>query len=165
MDPSLQPRKTHQMEFVSDALASLFHNSPGEYLTFLNRDGTKFLRFYWDKVGEKIEGARRVDSYGLNYEFRTPEKNTTVVLVTLPRPLVDGESFFAAQVYRPLRRTPFLGISDITRMFTLDRDDESPSGTYLREWSRRFRLVEIGPGPAPELDAFYEAVMAYLASE
>jgi hypothetical protein len=159
MDANPQPTLTHQMGFVYEALASLFHNSPEEYFKLLSRDGTKFLRFYWDEAGKNAEGARRMDSFGLNYEFRSPERFTTVLLVSLPRPLVDGEAYFTAQVYRPLRRTPFLGVSDITRMYSLELAKTQPDGTRLREHTRRFRTVDHGPGPAAVLDDFYNTVL------
>lgn len=162
---SPSPDKTHQMGFVSEALASLFHQSPDQYLRLLYRDGNKFLRFYWDEAGKNTAGARRVDAFGLNYEFRTPARFTTIVLITLPRPLVSGESYFAGQVYRPLRRTPFLGVSDTTRMFTLDLDRETPSGTRLHEHTRRFQLLDLGPGPSANLDEFYQAIEQNLAGE
>jgi len=103
-----------------------------------------------------------MDTLGLNYEIRSPDKFITIVIVTLPRPLVDGEAYFAAQVYRPLRRTPFLGVSDVTRMLTLELDREAPQGTRLREHTRRFSEVDMGSGPAPVLEDFYQAVLKYL---
>jgi hypothetical protein len=165
LDNNSTPRLTHQMAFVAEALASLFHNSPGEYLKLLKRDGTKLLRFYWDEVGKNTAGAVRADAFGLNYEIRTPSSYETHVLITLPRPLIAGEAYFALQVYSPLRHTPFLGISDITRMYTLEMDPAQESGTRLREFTRRFRQEDLGPGPVPQLEDFYAAVMQIIQEE
>ena len=165
MDASSSPSLTHQMAFVAEALANLFHNSPGEYLKLLGQDGTKFLRFYWDEVGKNTAGAVRADAFGLNFEIRVPSSYETHVLITLPRPLIAGEAYFVVQVYRPLRHTPFLGVSDITRMYALELDPSVESGTRLREYTRRFRQVDAGPGPAPQPEEFYSAVMQILKNE
>jgi len=62
------PGKTHSMIFANEVLPSLFHSTPEAFLAYLQRDGNKFLQFYWHKAGEALPEDQRASSFGLNYE-------------------------------------------------------------------------------------------------
>lgn len=153
--------KNQQTDYVSQALTDLFHTSPEQFLFLLGRDGTKFLRFYWDQVGKKLPSDQLVEPFGLNYDIRNPSRNTTVGIITLPRPQRESEAFYAALVYRPNRITPIFRISDTTTVLSLEYwlDAQGKDSTLLVEWTRRLERESLNVSPEPNRDAFYEAVL------
>lgn len=163
----MEVERTQQRVFVEEALTTLFHRTPEQFLGFLNRDGNVFLRFYWDRVGQNLKLSQKVIPYGLDFEFRKPERRATIALVTLPEPQVNREAYFVALIYRPYRVTPILMLSDTTKMIVLERRDE-PAGepaTLLVEWTRRMEREVIGPGPPPVLKDFYRDVIRLVYGE
>ena len=148
--------KTQQMVFVSEVLPSLFHDTPEQFIRLLARDGAKFLRFYWDEAGKRLEESKRISSFSLNYDLRKPGKNIGVVLVTLPKPQVESEAYFIALIYRPNRVTPILRISDITKVVALEYvfDKKGEADTLLVEWTRELTREVISKGPAALLRIF-----------
>ncbi len=154
---SISVSKTQQNIFVDEVLPALFHRTPEEFLRFIIRDGNKFLRFYWDQAGKDPKLTQQESSLGLNYDLRQPEAHTSVVLVLLPKPRVEGEAYFVALIYRPLRRTPILGISDTTKVLVLEMGAE-PGATRLREWTHKL-VPELLPWSIePKVEKFYRAV-------
>jgi hypothetical protein len=155
--------KSQQEVFVSRVLPSLFHSAPDEFIRYLSRDGTKFLRFYWEQAEKDEQTGARSSALGLNYDIRQPFPSTTVILITLPRP-AGARSCFVAAVYRPLRRTLFTGVSDTTKVISLEMagDRSSQPATQMVEWSRKLGSETLGPGPEPHLEEFYQAVCALI---
>ena len=153
--------RTQQTDFVSQALTDLFHTSPEQFLFLLGRDGTKFLRFYWDQVGKKLPTEQMVTPFGINYDIRNPHRNTAVAIVTLPKPQKETEAYFTALIYRPNRVTPIFRISDTTKVFSLEYriDAAGKDNTLMVEWTRRLQREPLNANPPPNLDAFYEAVL------
>lgn len=155
--------KTQAMQFASVALPELFHTSPEQFITYLTRDGNRFLRFYWEQAAKIIREMPGASSFGLNYEIRRPfkKRDTVVVLVTLPKPKVQGETYYLGLVYRPHRVTPFLRISDTTSVLALELDQplSGEPSTLLVEWTRRLVRDKIGQGPAPDLAEFFKVVI------
>ncbi len=161
MSMSTTAVRDQQTDFVSQALTDLFHTSPEEFLFLLNRDGTKFLRFYWDQVGKRLPSSQLVTPFGLNYDIRHPKQNSSVGLITLPKPKREPEAYFVALVYRPYRVTPIFRISDTTMVIALEyrTDAMGNDSTLLVEWTRRFERESLSLSPQPTLDAFYEAIL------
>ena len=154
-------KQTQQIEFVSQVLPSLFHATPAQVIGFLERDGTKFLRFYWDQAGKKMSAEQLSPVFGLNFQIRQPRKQEAVALIHLPAPRVLGEAYYAALVYRPNRVTPFLSISDTTLVMALEHrlDESQQPVTLLVEYTRRQERLELGAGPVPGLEEFYQSVL------
>jgi hypothetical protein len=163
----MPPAKTQQSEFVSQVLPSLFHRTPEQFIRLLARDGNKFLRFYWDQAGADPAVGEKAATLGLNYDIREPFPHTQVVLITLPKPVVPTDAYFVALVYRPLRKTPFFGVSDTTKIIALETvgTAEGAQQTLLREWTKKMTSESLGAGPAPRLEAFYETIRTLLAPE
>ncbi len=147
-------------------LPSLFHSTPEQFIIFLARDGNKFLKFYWEQAGKHLGDGLPEGSFGLNYDIRKPNAQTTVTLLTLPGPQVPGESYFAGLIFRPFRMPTLLKPGDPTQVFTLDAPDLGDDSCWpvLAERTRRLVRREIGPGPQPYLEQFYQAVLALLKS-
>jgi hypothetical protein len=157
---SVKPVRTQQMIYESEVLPSLFHLSPVQFIQFLERDGTRFLQFYWVEAGKNIPLSEHTTSYGLNFEIRQPSRYKTVILVTLPQPQVSGEAYFIALVYRPTRVIPFSFISDTTKVISLKKT--IGGGTILIEWDRKLHRELLGPGPEAILNDFYKAVQPFI---
>jgi hypothetical protein len=153
--------RSHQRVFFESALPSIFHKSPGDFLFYLDRDGNKFLTFYWEQVGKSINPSDRVEAIGINFIFRKPDKNVTIAIVFLPKPQVAGEAYYTAFVYRPRRVTPILRISDITAVYalTLVSKGGEKAGTSIIELTRKQQTIEHGDGPDPIAEDFYLAVL------
>lgn len=149
--------------FCARVLPSLFHATPNQCLGFLNRDGTKFLRFYWGEAGKGLPEALRRDAFGLNYVIRQPAALTAVALISLPQPQAAGESYFSALIYRPNRRLWF--VSDTTMVINLEMTPADPArpATRLVEITRRLEREVLSKEPLqPRLEEFYQAVLMQL---
>ncbi len=155
--------QTQAMIFTDQVIPELFHTTPDSFMFLIERDGTKFLRFYWDEAGKKLLPGQQEDSFGLNYFVRSPNARTQVVLITLPAPAVPGEAHYIALVHRPYRR--LLMVSDTTTVLVLESSppEDSDPPTRLVEWSRRLQRFELKRGIPPGLEEFYEAVLVEIA--
>jgi len=153
--------RNQQTDYVSQALTDLFHTSPEQFLFLLGRDGTRFLRFYWDQVGKKLPSDLLVTPFGLNYDIRNPHRNTAVAIITLPQPQREMEAYFTALIYRPSRVTPIFRIADTTKVISLEYriDEDGKESTLMVEWTRRLEREPLNICPEPDIDAFYEAVL------
>jgi hypothetical protein len=153
--------RSYQRVFYETALPSIFHATPEDFLFYLERDGNKFLKFYWEQVGKRHRISDRMDAYGLNYIIRKPKEKVTVALVLLPVPQVTDEAYFEAFVYRPRRLTPVLRISDITTVFaqTLASSAGDKVITKIIERTRKDQTIDHGLGPEPVVEEFYRAVL------
>jgi hypothetical protein len=153
--------RSQQIVFFEDALPSVFYEVPGDFLFYLERDGNKFLRFYWDRAGKNFTESDRGDAFGLNYIIRKPQNDVTIALVLLPAPQAVGEAYFEAFIYRPRRVTPILRISDITSVFalTMATSENETLKTAIIERTRKEVTLGHGEGPAPVIESFYQAVL------
>ncbi len=155
--------KTQQMIFSAQVIPELFHATPDSFQFLVNRDGTKFLRFYWDEVAKKLPPEQHQDSFGLNFFMRTPNARTSVILISLPEPTTPGEAYYIALVHRPYRR--LLLVSDTTTVLVLESapaKGEAPP-TQLVEWSRKMQRFELKSGIPPVMEDFYRAVLDEIA--
>lgn len=153
------------MIYATRILPDLFHGTPEEFIQLLDQRGNDFLRFYWEIASKDSLPGSNPSVFGLNYAVRTFLKETTICLITLPKPVREPEPYFAALIYRPYRRTPFLGIMDMTKVINLDWDSSQPEGTLLREWDKHLQPEPLRPGPAPKLENFYQAVCQLIRPE
>ena len=154
-----------QIDYATQALPDLFHASPEEFLYLLKRDGTKFLRFYWNEVGKKLNLKQLVPPFGLNYDIRKPRPGLSVALITLPKPGIDGEAYYVALSYRPNRRTFFFGVSDTTKVIALEHwsDETGRENNHLVEYNRRLQRETLETGLDPTLEVFYQSLLNQLA--
>ena len=150
--------RTQQEKFVDEVLVDLFHTQAAQFLALLQRDGTRFLRFYWDAAGKKFPAEEKIDSFGLNFFVRRPKPFVTVVLITLPKPRLHGEAYYAALVYRPQRT--LLLVSDTTSVYSLEavHPEEGEGQTALVEWTHRRQRLKLQTGIQPALEPFFQAV-------
>jgi hypothetical protein len=161
---SIKIGESIQIDYASQALPDLFHTSPEEFLYLLKRDGTKFLRFYWNEVGKKLNLQQMVPPFGLNFDIRKPRQGIMVALITLPKPRLDGEAYYVSLIYRPSRRPLFFGVSDTTKVMGLEHwsDETGSERTHLVEYDRRLQRQTLMTGLEPSLEIFYRSMLEQL---
>ena len=119
-------------------------------MKYLDKDGVKFLQFWWNHVGDRLPQEKRLSSGGLTYEIEQLDAKTKLVIITLPTPKENEEPYFLGFVAKPERRFLWVRIPTTTA-FALVRDDSckeehktsfgylTPSGNY------RMRGVGLNP--------------------
>ncbi|HBA90351.1 MAG TPA: hypothetical protein DCZ08_00715, partial [Anaerolineaceae bacterium] len=77
---------------------------------------------------------------------------------------IAGEAYYVALIYRPDRR--ILLVSDMTRVFTLERTDPAEEGgqpgTRLVQWTTHLERVEYPDVLEGRQSSFLAAVLAHL---
>ena len=156
---------TQRQAFTNQVIPDLFHTAPDQFLFYLERDGIKVIHFYWNEFAKNLPRSVATPAYGLSYEIRKPNPRATVALIGLPQPQNPGEAYFIALCYRPYRVMPFGWLNDTTKVLALERThtENEESAPLLVEWSRRHGREELGSGPQPDLEDFYQAVLEQIA--
>ncbi len=148
-------RDSQHFTFAYKAIPILFHNQTKDFLTHLEKDGIKFLNFYWDYVATETDEEGKSSSSGMAFEIRQIEGGKKMVLITLPHPRKPPEAYFLALITAPPQRS-LLPWRNNCRVFGLESREE---GTHLCEVTpRRAVVVDQGIGPRPVLGEFYQAV-------
>lgn len=156
--------KSQQDAFAYQAIPGVFHSDSQSFLNYLAKDGNKFLKFWWDYVAKDLSKDSMVSSEGISYFVRDLDKNTTLVLISLPRHPEVSEVYFLA-LYQPRSRWGFFIRRALSRVVILEYQvgkEGAASRTNLVEVTPGGRRVVIGPGPEPRLEKFFEAVCKHL---
>ncbi|MBP9675153.1 MAG: hypothetical protein KBD67_00280 [Anaerolineaceae bacterium] len=152
-------KKSHQWNFVFEALPALFHSQTDGFMKYIDTDGVKFLKFYWDHTGDKMPEEKRVSSPGLNYEKHTIDEKTQLVLITLPSPKEDGDAFFVGLIPKPERRFSIVRFYNSTMFVLLRKDDvDQPNRTSFGEVTPRGNYHERGVGLKPTKQDFIRII-------
>jgi hypothetical protein len=149
----MEKNKSLQYNFGMEALPVLFHSQTTQFMKYLEKDGVKFLQFWWNHVGDRLPEERRVTSAGLAYEVEKIDARTNLVIITLPTPREDREPYFLGFVAKPERRFVWIRIPTTTA-FALIRDDgckeqNKTSFGYLTP-SGNFRPRGVGLNPTKQ---------------
>jgi hypothetical protein len=152
-------RGQHYM-FAHRVMPQAFFGDPSRFMDFLARDGDKFLLYYWNWVGERVKSPEDwVDADGLHGEIRQTAGDIQVALITLPEPISVTEAYFVAPAYL----APSEG-EVRARYYTLEYGisilDETRY-TVVGGWQGSTHM-NMGPGPEPDLEAFYKIVLDIL---
>jgi hypothetical protein len=159
----MNPQKTQHFNYAFEAIPFLFHRETDQFFKILERDGKKFLKFWWDHVGARLPDEQLSSFTGFNFktEKELPRK-TTIVWITLPPPQNPGEAYFLALVGRPEKRIFFVRLPT-TEIYVLAKSDVPDSEeTVLGQLTPRARFIPRGAGPKPEMKAFKETVLQLL---
>jgi hypothetical protein len=137
--------------FIYESLPVLFHSQTDEFIKYFERDGLKFLRFWWDHLGERLPEDMRSPFEGFEGEsYELPP--TRVILIAFPHPREDGEAFFLALMRDPERRFGWLKFPN-TRIIALVCKGEGAQLGYL---TPRSLFVPIQEVIQPGREAFKE---------
>lgn len=156
----LRVKKTHSYRFAFEAINTLFQRNTKEFNLFLERDGIKFLKFWWDRVGNDVPEEERREARGLAFTHRNLDDGRRVTLITCPTPIAEPEAYFLALIPKPIKHNYFFSWKNLTRFITLEykvNEDGRPT-TQLAEWTYRFNHFPIEGQCPPELEAFWQTV-------
>src|SRR3972149_2563738 len=135
--------KSQHYNFGHEALPTIFHTQTANFFEYLERDGLKFLKFWWNHVGERLDDSKLSAFEGMSFEIReVPEKKSKIVLVRFPHPTDFDEFHFAALVKLPEKRSPsvfmkFRRVAVTCWHETALRSTETPFTSALLPLSRR----------------------------
>ncbi|HMN13833.1 MAG TPA: hypothetical protein PKD55_16085 [Bellilinea sp.] len=151
--------KSQSYNFGHEALPILFHTETKQFVKFMMEDPNRFLKFWWDHIGERLEDNKLVPFTNLDSEVKeVPERKSKIIWVRFPSPRDYQEFFMMAFVQKPefnmIVRWPS------TRAFALVKVpiSESPTGTFIYELTPRARAVPVKPGPQVSKEAFLQTV-------
>ncbi len=115
------------------------------------RDLTPALLAVWNHIAIQLPEDQRLDPAGLSATYR-PHPQTPMIAVTMPPPTNMVEAHLAAIVLT----------GDRARYLVLEESwsPEQASVTVLAEWGVDGNHVNLGLGPAVEIEAFVHAVLA-----
>jgi len=154
MDRSLT---TQNQIFCFQALPDLYHSAADQFVALLQRDGNKFLQFYWDEAGKRLHQEAKVIPYGLNYEFIELPKSRLIIHIKLPVPIQPGDAHYLALLYRPDRVMLFGFLPDITKVLILIQSADEGFG-HLVEITRKLEPVLIRNDIPISKEKFLEVV-------
>jgi hypothetical protein len=118
----MNKNKSLQFNFGMEAIPVLFHSQTNQFMKYLEKDGVKFLNFWWNHVGDQLPEEKRLSSGGLTFEVEPIDKKTKLVIITLPTPKEDRDPYFLGLIARPERRVLWVHLPT-TEAFALIRDD------------------------------------------
>ena len=151
----MEKNKSQQWNFVFDALPALFHSQTDSFVKYLEKDGVKFLKFWWDHMGDKLPPESRVTAGGLTFEKEDLNAKTQLITITLPSPREDGDAYFIGLIPRPERRFAIVKFYN-SSMFVLIRKDDvnQPNRTSFGEVTPKGNYRERGIGLKPTKQDF-----------
>jgi hypothetical protein len=118
----MDKRKSCQYNFGLEAMPILFHSQTNQFMKYLEKDGAKFLNFWWNHVGDQLPEEKRVSSAGLSFEVEKIDDKTKLVIITLPTPKEDRDPYFLGFVAKPEKRLLWVRLPTSIG-FVLIRDD------------------------------------------
>lgn len=146
-------KRSLQYNFAMEAMPIMFHSQTSQFMKYLEKDGLKFLQFWWNHVGDRMPEEKRVSPAGMTYEIEVIDNKTKLVVITLPTPKEDKDPYFLGFVARPERRFFWVRLPT-TEGYVLIRDDgvNQPHKTsfgYLTP-SGMFRPRGVGLNPTKQ---------------
>jgi hypothetical protein len=156
-------KPSQHQKYSLEVIPLIFHHETDKFMSMIQRDGLKFLEFWWDRAGLEVEESKRSSFEGAKYDIKSYSDGRDIVLIKLPPPSKTGEVFFIGLVTRPLKHSIF-SWKNLARVFVLTRDDVDglDRHTQLAELTRSARYVVIGKGPKPTQKAFMETIVSLL---
>ena len=159
----MDEKRSQHYNFTYEAIPVMFHSQTSEFMKYIERDGVKFLRFWWDHVGGKLPVEKHVPFKGVSVEVKEIDKDTKVVFIELPRPTEDDESYFMALVARPERRFAWVRLPTNDAYCLVRRPfSEFPNGTEMISLTPRGNRVPVSSGMEPRFEDFKQEVMRML---
>lgn len=153
----MNPLRHHHYLFAHRLIPTLFFQDTLQFVSLLQRDGLRFLEFWWRRVGEDVPQEERLSADGLGYTIREVAHGWVAVVIMMPLPQGMTEAYFVGLFFRPEGETL------IPRVFTLEKTmsylpttTETPM-TVLCEWTATGAHRNTGKGMAPELETFLAA--------
>jgi hypothetical protein len=161
----MQTRAQHYL-FAHRLLPSVFFQNPGQLIGALEQQGPALLTDMWNHTAQFAPEAPPLPAEGLSVELRRIPAGWTVALVTLPRPCAMTEAHFTALAVKPTGERQVALPAEAARYVTLELstslEGDEPF-TMLCEWTSDGTHANMGEGPPPDLEAFFQRVTELLA--
>lgn len=150
--------KSQQYNFAYEALPTLYHGQTDQFIKFIEKDGLKFLKFWWDHVGESYEAENRISSEGLRLKVIEVGKKNHLIHVTLPVPIHPQDPYLVCMAGSAERRF-FLVRLPTTRLFTLELGENfDKKQTQYYEITPRLRKIPMGEASEATPDEFIKMI-------
>lgn len=151
----MDAKKSHQWNFVFDAMPALFHSQTNSFVKYVDKDGVKFLKFYWDHIGDRLPENKRVSAAGLATEKEDLDDKNLLITITLPSPKENGDVYFIGLIPKPERRFAFVRFYTSTMFVLIRKDDvDQPNRTSFGEVTPKGNYIERGIGLKPTKQDF-----------
>jgi len=158
----MDKKKSQHYNFCYDAVPALFHTQTKDFMKYIDRDGIKFLEFWWKHIGDQLPEEKLVSFANTAFEIAdlNMKPPTRIVFITLPPPQENGEMYFLALIRKPERKFGWLRLPS-TRILALAKQskDQVDSGTLLGDLTPRAIFVSQGEGPVPSFGEFKRKVI------
>ena len=146
-------KKSQHYNFCYDAIPIMFHSQTSEFMKYLQRDGLKFLEFWWNYVGKQLPVEKLVPFEGIEYEVTSLSPKEKMVIIKLPPPKEEDEMYYMGLYSKPERRFAWVKFPS-TRVICLVRRSRFPYGTEIGDLTPRTIFVTQGAGAEPTQEAF-----------
>ena len=142
----------------------LFENSL-QLIACLTVTGESYLTAIWDELPNSFtEIQERLPNTGLDCKIIENDKNVTIYIISLPKPIKITEAYYAAIIYRPEKSEPFKQ-EGITRYLTLELTVGDCNDAVLCEWTVDGNHNNYGKMVQPTLGNFVQAIFEVIAKD
>ncbi len=168
LDDLLPPAREQHYIFAHMVLPGMGFSRPGEMLLTLGSDeAADSLKVLWKMAGEDLPSHERVVPEGLSC-FMRKCGDYAIAIITLPKAINTTEAHFTACAFGPVSQVPEGQLHNLPmRYFTLEVGFtlSGEARTTLCEWTADPTHLNMGDGPDPEPEAFYNTICALLSSD
>lgn len=151
----MDKKKSQSYNFCYDVIPALFHSQTDDFMKYIERDGLKFLEFWWNHIGERLPYEQLMPFASTNLEVVERTAATRIVFITLPHPKEEGEMYFLALIRNPEKRFAWVRLPS-TRIIGLAKQskDTFKNGTELGDLTPRAIYQPIRSGPPADYEEF-----------
>lgn len=159
----MDKKKSQAYNFAHEVIPVMFHSQTSDFFKYLEKDGLKFLEFWWNYIGDQLPEEQHRPFEGMDFEFLPEVEKLKKALITLPHPRDEGEIYYMAVVAKPERRFAWVKLPNTRVIVLLKRDaPENPDGTEVGDITPRGIYVRSRKGPAPTLSNMKKVVAAVM---
>ncbi len=156
-------KKSQHYNFTHEAIPVLFHNNPENFFKYIDKDGIKFLKFYWKHLETNLRIDILSSSTGLSYTTEIVNDKIKVAKITMPDTKEIGEVFNLVLVRFPQKFSLFkVGFTRVLSLEYEGKDENGVSMTGIYEITPRARNVRVKDGPSTNSMEFYKMAMNIL---
>jgi hypothetical protein len=149
----MDKNKSQAFNFAYEVVPVMFHTQTTDFITYLKKDGLQFLQFWWEYIADKVNEGQERSFEGMDYTIIQPDKNNTLVIISLPKTQEEGEVIYLLLHAKPERRFAWVKLPN-TRVIALINKEapENPEGTELGDITPRGAYVRLRKGPVPTVE-------------
>jgi len=172
----LDQNRSQHYNYTHETIPYVFHKNGDDFFKYLEKDGIKFIKFWWkhleENLGTKIKSSAEGLAYQIRYAKDKSGRPVSIALITLPKPQTVGEVFYIICLRYSDKKTFlarfFLMRLPTTRIQALQLEGTDDIGnplTGLYELTPRARNIRLRNQDFCTLDEFYNTVLMDLHLE